>query len=123
MPSLIPAFLENGVFVAIIAQGLIGISLIWDKILLKRPQTQNLASYVFWLGFISVFGLFLIPFGFNFPGTCIALLAFAMHRHRASGLVLLGWSKRRYSVGVIGCGVTLESVRPMAHLIASKYIC
>ena len=77
MPQLISEVLKNGVFVAIIAHGLIGVSLIWDKVLLKRPQTQNLASYVFWLGFISVFGLFLIPFGFKFPGMRIALLAFA----------------------------------------------
>jgi hypothetical protein len=41
MPSLIPAFLKNGVFVAIIAQGLIGISLIWDKILFKHPKPKT----------------------------------------------------------------------------------
>lgn len=70
------SFLRNGVFVAIIAHGLIGISLLWDKVLLKRPQTKDLASYVFWLGFISVFGLCLIPFGYSFPGWGIAGLAF-----------------------------------------------
>ncbi len=67
---------KNGVFIAIIAHGLIAISLIWDKILLKRPQTKNLASYVFWLGFISVFGLCLIPFGYTFPGWGLTSLAF-----------------------------------------------
>ena len=67
---------KNGFFIAIIAHGLIGISLVWDKVLLKRPQTKNLASYVFWLGFISVFGLFLIPFGSKWPGMNIAGLAF-----------------------------------------------
>ena len=67
----------NGVFIAIIAQGLIGISLVWDKVLLKRPQTKNLKSYVFWLGVISVFGLVLIPFGFKIPKVSIALIGFA----------------------------------------------
>jgi drug/metabolite transporter (DMT)-like permease len=68
--------LHNGVLMAIVAHGLIGISLVWDKVLLKRPQTKNLASYVFWLGFISVFGLCLIPFGYTFPGYAMAGLAF-----------------------------------------------
>src|SRR6185437_803488 len=66
----------NGVLIAIIAQGLIGISLVWDKVLLKRPQTKNLKSYVFWLGVISVFGLVLIPFGFKIPKVSIALIGF-----------------------------------------------
>ena len=70
------AVFHNGVFIAIIAHGLIGISLVWDKILLKQPQTKNLSSYVFWLGFISVFGLCLIPFGYTFPGWGLAALAF-----------------------------------------------
>ena len=65
----------NGVLIAIIAHGLVGLSLIWDKILLKRKQMQNLASYVFWLGAISVFGLLLIPFGFHMPSLKIAALA------------------------------------------------
>lgn len=66
----------NGMIIAIIAHGLIGISLVWDKVLLKRPQTKNLISYVFWLGAISVFGLVLIPFGFKFPSFKIAVMGF-----------------------------------------------
>ena len=57
----------NGVLIAIVAHGLVGLSLIWDKILLKRKQMQDLSSYVFWLGAISIFGLLLIPFGFHMP--------------------------------------------------------
>lgn len=68
-------FLHNGVFMALIANGLIGISLIWDKVLLKRPETKNLVSYVFWMGAISIFGLALIPFGFKMPPTWVAGLA------------------------------------------------
>src|SRR5690349_24198886 len=68
-------FLHNGVFIAIIANGLIGISLVWDKVLLKQPETQNLVSYVFWLGAISIFGLLLAPFGFHWPSMGIAALA------------------------------------------------
>jgi len=59
-------FIHNGIFLAIIAHSLIGASLVWDKVL-RRPETRNLLSYVFWLGFISVFGLVLMPFGFHMP--------------------------------------------------------
>lgn len=67
----------NGVFIAIVAHGLIGISLVWDKVLLKRPATKNLLSYVFWLGAISIFGLVLIAFGFKMPPLRFAGMAFA----------------------------------------------
>ena len=70
------AFAQNGIFVAIIAHGLIGATLVWDKVLLRRPETRNLFAYVFWLGFISIFGLVLIPFGFQIPRTPVMALAF-----------------------------------------------
>jgi drug/metabolite transporter (DMT)-like permease len=69
-------FIHDGVFIAIIAHGLIGASLVWDKVLLRRPETTNLPAYVFWLGFISIFGLLLIPFGFHLPDTKTIFLAF-----------------------------------------------
>jgi succinate dehydrogenase/fumarate reductase cytochrome b subunit len=50
--GLIKGIVLNGVLIAIVAHGLIGISLIWDKVLLKKPTTKNLSSYVFWLGAI-----------------------------------------------------------------------
>jgi drug/metabolite transporter (DMT)-like permease len=55
---------------------LIGISLVWDKVLLKQPQTKNLMSYVFWLGTISVFGVVLVPFGFKMPQFGTIAIAF-----------------------------------------------
>ena len=66
--------IKNGVFIAIIAHSLIGISLVWDKVLLKRPETKNLASYVFWLGAISIFGLILAFFGFEWPPVWVMAL-------------------------------------------------
>lgn len=60
---------------AIIAQGLIGLSLVRDKVLLKQPGTQNLYSYVFWLGSLSVFAL-LVPFGYNSPPFNLMAIAF-----------------------------------------------
>lgn len=69
-------FAKNGVLMAITAHGLIGLSLIWDKVLLNNPGTKNLFSYVFWLGSMSVFGVILVPFGYNSPSFKIAALAF-----------------------------------------------
>lgn len=69
-------FVKNGAFVAVIAQGMIGASLIWDKVLLKHPGTKNLFSYVFWLGALSVFGVLLVPFGYHSPGIAVILIAF-----------------------------------------------
>jgi drug/metabolite transporter (DMT)-like permease len=69
-------FLHNGILIAVLAHGLIGASLLWDKVLLRRPATQNLFSYVFWMGAMSIFGLILMFFGFHMPRLPIALLAF-----------------------------------------------
>jgi uncharacterized membrane protein len=68
---------SNGVLIATLAHALVGISLVGDKVLLNRRLTQNLAAYVFWLGAISVFGLALIPFGFQKPELRWAALGFA----------------------------------------------
>jgi drug/metabolite transporter (DMT)-like permease len=68
--------IHNGLFMAIVAHGLIGISLIWDKILLKNPGTRNLFSYVFWLGAMSVFGVILVFFGYHSPAFHVVWIAF-----------------------------------------------
>lgn len=76
--------LTNGIFLAIIAHGLIGVSLVWDKVLLEQPETRSLPGYVFWLGAISIFGILLIPFGFRLPSVGMAALGFG------AGVVHLG---------------------------------
>ena len=75
--GFINAVALNGILIAIIAHGLVGISLVWDKVLLQRKGMQSLASYVFWLGAISIFGLVLIAFGFHFPSWKVAGIAVA----------------------------------------------
>ncbi len=70
------SLLNNGFLIATVAHALIGISLIWDKILLRRPQTSDVVNYVFWLGAMSILGLCLIPFGFRMPSLSLAALAF-----------------------------------------------
>ncbi|HEY3886357.1 MAG TPA: EamA family transporter, partial [Vicinamibacterales bacterium] len=71
------ALIRNGPFVAVIAHGLLGISLIWDKVLLRRRGTRNLPSYVFWLGAMSVFGVILVPFGYRAVSFTVIGVAFA----------------------------------------------
>jgi drug/metabolite transporter (DMT)-like permease len=71
------SLLMSGSFIAIVANALIGLSLVWDKILLLQPATRSLANYVFWLGALSILGLLLIPFGFVMPSARMAVLAFA----------------------------------------------
>jgi uncharacterized membrane protein len=75
--NLLKAIAGNGILIAIIGQGLIGLSLLWDKVLLGRRTTTNLMSYIFWLGAISIFGLALLPFGFKMPKMSVAALAFS----------------------------------------------
>ncbi len=74
---VIKAIIGNGILIAVIAHGLIGVSLVWDKVLLQKKETTNLLSYVFWLGAISIFGLVLLGFGFKMPSLKLAGLAFA----------------------------------------------
>jgi drug/metabolite transporter (DMT)-like permease len=66
--------MTGGIAIAILAHALIAVSLLWDKILLRRPETRNLANYVFWLGAMSVLGVLLIPFGFHLPSLGTAAL-------------------------------------------------
>lgn len=68
--------ITNGILIAIIAHGMVGSSLLWDKVLLDQPATRNLPNYVFWLGAMSVLGVFLIPFGFHLPSWRMAALGF-----------------------------------------------
>jgi uncharacterized membrane protein len=71
------SFFGGGAMVAVIAHGLVGISLVWDKVLLKNPGTKNLISYVFWLGAISVFGVVLVFFGYKSLPLWVGAIAFA----------------------------------------------
>lgn len=78
--------LKNGILMAIVSHGVIGLSLLWDKVLLKRPATQNLISYIFWMGAMSVFGLILAFFGFRWPPLWVAALAFGSGALQLAGI-------------------------------------
>ena len=63
-----------GVVVGTLAQTLIGISLVWDKVLLGQRETSSVVSYAFWLGFLSLTGVLVAPFGFVMPPWRTAVL-------------------------------------------------
>ena len=71
------SLLQNGIFIAVLAHTIIGLSLVWDKILLENPEMQDVVNYVFWLGAMSILGLLLIPFGFHIPTWRVFWLAFS----------------------------------------------
>lgn len=75
--NVLKSIFLDGILIAIVAHGLVGLSLVWDKVLLQRKGMQSLASYVFWLGAISIFGLVLIPFGFHMPSWKTIGIAFS----------------------------------------------
>lgn len=75
---------QNGFFIAIVAHSLIGASLVWDKVLLVRIQSQSVVNYVFWLGAMSILGLILMAFGFHMPAARVAWLGFT------AGVIHLG---------------------------------
>ncbi len=66
----------NGIFWAILAEVLIGVSLVVDKLLLGDVPKRAM-PYVFWIGVLNIFGLLIIPFGFVFPGLTAILWSFA----------------------------------------------
>jgi drug/metabolite transporter (DMT)-like permease len=63
--------LENGVFIAVVAQAIVGLTLVWDKVLLKQTHSQSVLNYVFWLGAIGIFGCLVGIFGLRMPGAGI----------------------------------------------------
>lgn len=62
------SILRNVPLLAVLAHGIIGASLVWDKALLKNRGTKNLVSYVFWLGSLSLFGVALVPCRYKSAG-------------------------------------------------------
>ena len=70
-------FLDNGVLIAIIAHAMVGLSLVWDKVLLTQRNTPSVVNYVFWLGIIGIFGCIVGLFGMQAPSGHLLLIALA----------------------------------------------
>lgn len=70
-------FWENGVFIAAVAQAMVGVTLVWDKVLLKQTHSKSVVNYIFWLGAIGIFGCIVGIFGLKKPSLGIALVGLA----------------------------------------------
>lgn len=65
----------NGILVTALGNVFLGISLVVDKIFLKNRTVGNALPYVFWIGVLNFFGIFIFPFGFQVPEGATILLA------------------------------------------------
>lgn len=68
---------ENGVFIAAVAHAMVGLTLVWDKVLLKQTATQSVVNYIFWLGVVGVFGCLVGVFGMRSPTMDLLLIGLA----------------------------------------------
>jgi|SRR5690242_16600937 len=82
---------SNGFFTGVVAHGLIGISLVWDKILLKQNRSKSVVNYVFWLGALSMFGSILAFFGMKLPSIGIILIAIGAGAVHLIGVFFYYW--------------------------------
>ncbi|MBU3925814.1 EamA family transporter [Patescibacteria group bacterium] len=62
------------ILIAIIAQIVLGISAVFDKLLLRRKFFDPLV-YTFWLGILGIFAVLILPFGFSSLPLGMVLLA------------------------------------------------
>lgn len=65
----------NWLFIATLAQIILGTSAVFDKFLLKRKFFHPLV-YTFWLGILGIFALLIFPFGFDFPPVNTLIISF-----------------------------------------------
>jgi uncharacterized membrane protein len=56
---------------------MVGLTLVWDKVLLKQTHSSSVVNYIFWLGAIGIFGCIVGVFGFKEPTLRILLIGLA----------------------------------------------
>ena len=81
----------NWLFVALMAQFILGSSALFDRFLLKKIYS-NPPGYAFWLGLIGLGSLVLVPFGFNFNDFSFVPLALATGGVFVLGMLLYFWA-------------------------------
>ena len=73
-PRAYTNYLENGVLIAAVAHAIVGLTLVWDKVLLGQTKSQSVVNYVFWLGAIGIFGCIVGIFGMRTPSLSMLLI-------------------------------------------------
>jgi drug/metabolite transporter (DMT)-like permease len=113
----------NGIAIALLAQILLGLSLVADKIFLgsERDKKRSPLTYTFWLGVLNALGILLVPFGFETTRLTapIVLLALA---GGAIFLFALYFSYRALQIGEASHTLTvMGGFAPSATLIFGMY--
>lgn len=67
--------MNNGIFIAILAQVFLGISIVVDKYILHSKEGRKPISYVFWIGVLNVFGGLLLFYNFQTPSLMLVGLS------------------------------------------------
>jgi uncharacterized membrane protein len=67
--------MTNGIFIAIIAQVFLGISIVVDKYILHSKEGRKPISYVFWIGVLNVFGVAFLFYKFQTPSLLLVGLS------------------------------------------------
>jgi len=65
----------SGITLALLAQFIIGVSIVIDKAFLKERKSGNVFAYVFWMGVFNLVTLLVLPFGFIEPSLNEILLS------------------------------------------------
>ncbi len=67
--------MSNGIFIAILAQIFLGVSIVVDKYILHAKEGRKPISYVFWIGILNIFGGFLLLYKFQTPSLMLVGLS------------------------------------------------
>lgn len=102
----------NGIYIAIIAQVFLGISIVIDKYILHAKEGRKPISYVFWIGVLNIFGGFLLLYKFQAPSLMLVSLS------ALAGLIfllaLLFYYKAIYAGAVSESAPVIGGLAPIA---------
>ena len=104
--------MSNGIFIAIFAQVLLGVSLVVDKYILHVKEGRKPISYVFWIGILNVFGGLLLFYKFQTPS--LMLLGLSALAGFVFLLALLFYYKAIFSGAVSESAPVIGGLAPIA---------
>lgn len=107
------------IFIAVIAQFILGTATVFDKYLLKKSY-PNPVGYTFWIGVLGALSLLLIPFGFE--GAGVATIMFAVLAGGTFMLAMLVFMWALYYGEASGAIVVIAALSPIATLLFGMII-
>lgn len=107
------------IFVAAIAQFILGSAIVFDKYLLKKSY-PNPIGYAFWIGALGALSIVLVPFGFEGVGLSTVMLAALAGS--AFMLAMLVFMQALYYGEASGAIVVIAALSPIATLLFGMII-